>query len=92
MAREHNIIPAQLSSETLVEHLTPGVHTVRFQRDCFASQDLRIEVELDPRGKHMRGPLVILERSTGTLQVDATPCLGREATSSMATASTGSMA
>ncbi|TDI12904.1 MAG: PEGA domain-containing protein [Acidobacteria bacterium] len=77
MAREHNINPTQLSGETLVEHLTPGVHTVRFQRDCFASQDLRIDVELDPDGKHMRVPLVILQRSTGTLEVASTPWGGR---------------
>ena len=77
MAREHNINPSHLSGETLVEHLAPGVHTVRFQRDCYASKDLRIDVDLEPGGGHMHVPLVILERSAATLEVDATPWGGR---------------
>lgn len=77
MAGRNHINPVDLSGETLVEHLAPGLHTVRFQRDCFTSRDLRINVELDPGGGAMRVPLVVLKRSTGTLEVDATPWHGR---------------
>jgi len=77
MAVKNNINPAHLSSETVVEYLTPGVHTVSFQRDCFESRDLRIDVQLDSSGEHMRMPVVVLERSTGTLEVDAAPWHGR---------------
>jgi hypothetical protein len=77
VAREHKINPDHLSSETLVEHLAPGPHTVRFERDCYRSQELRIDVTLDPHGEPMQAPLMILERSTGTLEVESTPFGGR---------------
>lgn len=77
VAREHHINPAHLSGEIVVEHLAPGSHMVRFERECYRSQEVRIDVIVDPHGDPMQVPLMILERSVGTLAVESTPFSGR---------------
>jgi hypothetical protein len=65
--------PELLSREVLVKNLAPGTHRVRFERPCYRSHEMRIDVELDPDALPMNVPLVKLQRSVARLEIDSAP-------------------
>ncbi len=77
LARENGLHVDAVSAAIVVENLSPGPHSVRFESNCYVTHEMQLEVVLEPGARRLDVPLVILEPSVATLNIQSSPWDGR---------------
>ncbi|HET9480724.1 MAG TPA: PEGA domain-containing protein [Candidatus Polarisedimenticolia bacterium] len=74
VAEQLGLSTSDLSAPLLVEHLSPGEHLIRVEKECFEPQLLSVNVVVDPNGNApIRFHPLKLTPSLGSLSLDTTP-------------------
>ena len=70
-AKRAGVALEQMSAPLLLERLAPGRHVLTFQKPCFESTDVAVDVALDAEGPNapLRLEPIKLNQSIGTLEV-----------------------
>ena len=73
-ARKYSFRRQDASAPLLVPNLSPGIHEIRFERECFVPKTARVEVRLEPETEEPQDfQPVILEPSQGVIAVQGPP-------------------
>jgi len=74
IASRYQLAAWKLSGDTPVEHLSPGVHRVRFELPCHEPKSMEINIEVNFKdNRPVRYKPAILRRSTARLEVRSDP-------------------